>query len=97
MYSDLVESKGLGLVRADITPNLTKKVRNGFIYWLIIDTDWLSISISVSLMGTSVTLKVGSLVHSTVLKELVGLNRMVVITALVVSYKVLHFWTGFQT
>ncbi|CAM9808831.1 unnamed protein product, partial [Laminaria digitata] len=27
MYEDLVESKGLGLIRADITPNLTKKVR----------------------------------------------------------------------
>lgn len=27
MYSDLVESKELGLIRADITPNLTKKVK----------------------------------------------------------------------
>lgn len=27
MYGDLVESKGLGLLRADLTPNLTKKVR----------------------------------------------------------------------
>ncbi len=27
MYSDLVESKDLGLIRADITPNLSKKVR----------------------------------------------------------------------
>ena len=26
MYADLVESKDLGLIRADITPNLTKKV-----------------------------------------------------------------------
>ncbi|CAN0358130.1 unnamed protein product [Hapterophycus canaliculatus] len=26
MYSDLVESKDLGLIRADITPNLNKKV-----------------------------------------------------------------------
>lgn len=29
MYEDLVESKGLGLVRADITPNLSKKVSRG--------------------------------------------------------------------
>lgn len=29
MYKDLVESKGLGLVRADITPNLSKKVSGG--------------------------------------------------------------------
>lgn len=27
MYPDLVESKDLGLIRADITPNLTKKVK----------------------------------------------------------------------
>lgn len=28
MYDDLVQSKDLGLVRADITPNLSKKVRD---------------------------------------------------------------------
>lgn len=27
MYRDLIESKGLGLIRADITPNLNKKVQ----------------------------------------------------------------------
>lgn len=28
VYDDLVDSKGLGLIRADITPNLTKKVQS---------------------------------------------------------------------
>ena len=31
VYGDLVESKGLGLIRGDITPNLTKKVRRGLV------------------------------------------------------------------
>lgn len=35
MYGDLVESKGLGLIRADITPNLTKKEVDRLIRLLI--------------------------------------------------------------